>query len=240
MIKENYVMILGANSDIAKELAIYFAKEGFNLYLASRNIKSLENLKNFVKSKYNIQVKILEFDACNFKTHAKFYKNLKIKPLGTIISFGYLGNQIKAQENFEESKKIFDTNFLGASNILEIISKDLEKKKKGFIIAISSVAGDRGRKSNYFYGASKGAFNIYLQGLTSRLSKSKINVLTVKPGFVDTKMTKHLNLNKKLTAKPKEVAKDIYNANKKRKKIIYTRWFWRPIMFLIKFFPRNI
>ena len=238
--ENEHILILGANSDIAKELSIFFARDKFNLDLASRNTTSLKKLKNFLELKYNIKAEILYFDACDFKSHKKFYDNLKTKPFGVVIAFGYLGNQLKAQEDFEESKKIFDTNFLGASNMLEIVSKDLEKRKKGFIIGISSVAGDKGRKENYFYGTSKGAFSIYLEGLRSRLAKSNINVLTIKPGWVYTKMTKHMDLNSRITATSKKVAKDIYKANKKRKKVIYTPWFWKYIMFLVKFIPINL
>jgi hypothetical protein len=237
---DKYVLILGANSDIAKELSILFAKEGFNLYLASRDVSSLNKMKNFLEIKYPIKAEVLYFDACKVKSHKKFYNSLKIRPTGVIIAFGYLGDQIKAQKNFFEARKIIETNLLGAISILEIISEEFEKRKRGFIIGISSVAGDRGRRGNYIYGASKGGFSIYLEGLRSRLSKWKIKVLTVKPGFVNTKMTKHLCLNKKLVATPKKVAKDIYNAYKKKKKVVYTKGIWKYIMFLVKFSPINL
>ena len=116
----------------------------------------------------------------------------------------------------------------------------MEKNKNGFIVGVSSVAGDRGRKANYIYGSSKAAFSAYLSGLRNRLFESKIQVLTVKPGFVATKMTDGLDLPEKLTAQPEEVAKDIFVAQQKGKDILYTKGIWRLIMLIIKHIPEFI
>jgi hypothetical protein len=157
-----------------------------------------------------------------------------------VLSFGYLGDQLKAEDEFKEAQNIIDSNFVGAVSILEPIAADFEKRGHGLIIGISSVAGERGRRSNYFYGAAKGALTIYLSGLRSRLSKRKIRVITVLPGFIQTKMTEHLELPERLSAKPEEVADDIYRAYKKGKDIIYTKWFWKWIMAVIKSIPEKI
>lgn len=233
----NYVFILGAKSDIAKEIAIKYVKNGYNLYLASRNCKELSFFSKDLGVRNNKKVELIEFDVLNFSLHKKVYNSLNPKPVGVISVVGYLGKQELAEKDFIETQTIINTNYLGPSNFINIVANDFEKRKKGFIVGISSVAGDRGRKSNYIYGSSKSAFTSYLSGLRNRLYKSNVHVLTVKPGFVLTKMTMNLNLPKLLTAKPKGVAKDIFKAQQKRKDILYTSWYWRYVMYLIKKIP---
>jgi len=117
------------------------------------------------------------------------------------------------------------------------VYNDFEKRKSGFIIGISSVAGDRGRKSNYIYGSAKAALTAYLSGLRNRLYVANVHVLTVKPGFVATKMTEGMDLPEKLTAQPEAVAEDIYRAQQKNKNVLYTKWIWRWVMLIIKVIP---
>ena len=133
--------------------------------------------------------------------------------------------------------KIIDTNYTGVISLLNIIANDFEKRKRGFIIGISSVAGDRGKKSNYLYGSAKVAFTTYLSGLRNRLYKANVHVLTVKPGFVNKHMTAKIDLTKRLTAQPEDVAKDIFDAQKSKKDILYTMWTWKWIMMFIKMIP---
>ena len=236
------ILILGAKSDIGKAIFQKFAKEGYKLILAARK-PHLEDLKKEVtdlKIRYNIETTIAEFDLLDFNSHTNFYNSLEIKPEGVIAIAGYLGNQEKAQIDFNEAKIIIDTNYTGYVSILNIISNDFEKRGSGFIIGISSVAGDRGRKSNYYYGSSKAAFSTYLSGLRNRLYSKGIKVLTIKPGFVKTKMIDNMETSTLLTASPKEVADDIYKAFIKGKDIIYTKWFWRYIMMIIRYIPERI
>ena len=121
--------------------------------------------------------------------------------------------------NWNETIKTINANYTGAVSILNIVAADYEQKQNGTIIGISSVAGNRGRQSNYIYGSAKAAFTAYLSGLRNKLFHQKIHVMTVLPGFVYTKMTEHLQLPKLLTATPEEVANEVYNGFKKRKKI---------------------
>ena len=241
-INKKTILILGAKSDIGKVVFQKFAKEGYNLILAARK-PHLEDLKKEVtdlKIRYNIETTIAEFDLLDFSSHNDFYNSLEIKPEGVIAVAGYLGDQEKCETNFEEAKKIIDTNYTGYVSILNIIANDFEKRGSGFIIGISSVAGDRGRKSNYYYGSSKAAFSTYLSGLRNRLFSKGIKVLTVKPGFVKTKMIQGMKTSALLTATPKEVAEDIYKAFIKGKDIIYTKWFWKFVMMIIKSIPEKI
>ncbi len=157
-----------------------------------------------------------------------------------MLAFGYLGDQSRAQKDFQEARQIIETNFLGAVSILEVIARDFAHRGHGFIIGMSSVAGERGRQSNYIYGAAKGALSIYLSGLRNRLHNRGVRVITVLPGFIRTKMTEHLDLPEKLMAEPEDVAEDIFRAYKKRKEIVYSKWFWRWIMKIIKLIPERV
>lgn len=233
----SYVLIIGAKSDIAKEVARVYAKNGYNIYLAARNSDSLVDLSNDIKIRSNVDVKLCEFDIVKFETHQEFYDNLQEKPLGVIVVAGYMAEQKDCANDFEKTLNTINVNYTGAVSILNIIANDMEKNKNGFIIGVSSVAGDRGRKANYIYGSSKAAFSAYLSGLRNRLFESKVQVLTVKPGFVATKMTVGLDLPVKLTAQPEDVANDIYNAQQKGKDVLYTKAIWRLVMLIIKHIP---
>jgi len=194
----SYVLIIGAKSDIAKAIAREYAKNGYDLYLAARNISELEAFAQDVITRTQKEVKLVELDILNYKSHQAFYDDLDEKPLGVVSAVGYLGDQEKAQSDFEEAQKIMDTNYTGVVSLFNIIADDFEKRKSGFIVGISSVAGDRGRKSNYIYGSAKAAFTAYLSGLRNRLYESQVHVLTVKPGFVATKMTEDMDLPEKV------------------------------------------
>lgn len=233
----SYVLIIGAKSDIAKSVAREYAKNGYDLYLAARNSNELDDFICDVQVRSKVNIEKVELDILDYKSHPAFYEQLKEKPLGVISAVGYLGEQEDAQNDFDEAKKIMDTNYTGVVSLLNIIANDFEKRRSGFIVGISSVAGDRGRKSNYIYGSAKGALTSYLSGLRNRLYDAKVHVMTVKPGFVATKMTEGMDLPEKLTAQPENVAIDIYKAQQKNKDILYTKWIWRWVMLIIKFIP---
>ncbi len=235
------LLILGANSDVAHALARKFAKENkADFYLASRNKELLDKKVLDLKARYNVNAEAIVFDATDYASHKSFYDSLDPKPDGVVLAFGYLGDQEKAQSDFKEAGKIIHSNYTGAVSILETVAADFEQREHGFIIGISSVAGDRGRMSNYIYGSAKAGVTTFLSGLRNRLFKKKVHVMTVLPGFINTKMTENLDLPGLLTAEPSEVANDIYNAYKKKKNIIYTKWYWRIILRIIKSIPENI
>ena len=235
-----YLLVLGARSDIAKAVAHEFAQNGYNLYLAARESQLLNNFAKDLIVRYGIDVKCYDFDVLNYSSHQFFYRDLPEKPIGVISAIGYLGKQDVASLNFEELNKIVTTNYLGVISIFEIIAADFELNQSGFIIGISSVAGDRGRASNYLYGSAKSGLTTYLSGLRNRLYKSKVHVLTVKPGFVDTQMTKDMALPRMLTATPEKVSRDIFNALNKKKNTIYTINIWFVIMGIIRNLPEFI
>ena len=234
------ILVLGASSDIAHATAVRFAKEKFNVILAGRDVKNLQNDAKDICIRHSVDAKATEFDVLKFKSHKSFYTGLKVKPDVVLCAVGILGDQQKSEENFDHARLIVDTNYTGCVSILNEIASDFQEKKSGCIIGISSVAGDRGRKSNYTYGSAKAAFTSYLSGLRNRLHASNVNVITVKPGFVRTKMTEGMKLPGILTSSPDAVAGDIYKAYMKRKNEIYTGWYWKYIMRIIQHIPEFI
>jgi len=237
---EKWVLFLGAGSDVAREMAELYAADGFNVYLAGRDIWRIDELSTRLIKSHGVKARPVSFDALEFKTHAGFYSSLDPKPDGVVCAFGYLGEQEKAQSSWAESKKILDTNFIGAVSILNIVADDFESRRSGFIVGLSSAAGDRGRATNYIYGASKAGFTAYLSGLRNRLRAFGVSVLTVKAGFMATKMTAHLNLPKSLTASASSAAKAIFKAERKKKNIIYIKRIWSVIMLIIIHIPERI
>lgn len=236
----SYILIIGAKSDIAKEVARVYAKNGFSLYLAARGIETFGGFASDIRLRNSVDIQLKEFDIVDFENHQNFYENLSPKPQGVIVVAGYMANQKECEEDFTKALQTINVNYVGAVSILNIIANDFEKIKDGFIVGVSSVAGDRGRKANYIYGSSKAAFSAYLSGIRNRLYSSNVKVLTVKPGFVATKMTARLDLPAKLTASPEEVALDIFKAQQNGKDVIYTKAKWRLIMIIIKHIPEFI
>ena len=232
-----YVLVVGAKSDMAKAIAGVYAKNGHDLYLAARESSELEVFSQDMRIRTQREVKLIELDILAYESHADIYESLAEKPVGVISAVGYLGEQEKAQSNFQEAQKIIDTNYTGVVSLFNIIANDFEKRGSGFMVGISSVAGDRGRKSNYIYGSAKAALTAYLSGLRNRLHDANVQVLTVKPGFVATKMPEGMELPAKLTVSSEEVAEDIFKAQQDGKNVLYTKWFWKFIMMIIKAIP---
>jgi decaprenylphospho-beta-D-erythro-pentofuranosid-2-ulose 2-reductase len=237
-----YVIILGATSGIASALAYKLAEEKYNIILAGRDEEALNALSKDITIRYNVKTIVKRFEALNYNSHDAFFNEClnEVNAIdGIVLCYGYLGNQGEGEHDFSIAKEIIDVNYTSPVSILSISANYFETQKRGFICAISSVAGDRGRQSNYFYGSAKGALALFLQGLRNRLSKSSVHVITVKPGFVDTRMTFGQE-GMFLVAKPERVAKDIYKAIKNNKNILYTPFFWYWIMGIIKSIPENI
>lgn len=235
----SWLLVLGAQSSIAKAIAHKFADNGFNIYLAARDLQECRKNAQDLEIRYSVKAQAMSFDALAYDEHQTFYDNLHEKPLVVVCVIGYLGDQEAAESDFIEAKKIIDSNYVGCVSILNIIANDFEGRAAGCIIAVGSVAGDRGRKSNYIYGSAKAAFSAYLSGLRNRLFKAGVHVMTVKPGFVYTRMTEGMDLPGILTARPQEVAEDVFKAWKNNRNIVYTKWFWRYIMMAIKSIPER-
>ena len=233
-----YALILGSKSGIARAVAREFASKGFNLYLAGRRAKAeIEPDVKDLEIRYKVKAQALEFNAVAYDTHPELYDSLDPKPEVVISAVGYLAEQEEAQKDLTLAFRTMEVNFQGSISMLEVAAADMEARKSGVIMGISSVAGDRGRASNYYYGAAKAGYTAYLSGLRNRLYASGVHVVTVKPGFVRTKMTEGMNTPGPITAAPEKVAKDMYKAFKKRKNVLYTLWMWKWIMRIITTLP---
>lgn len=234
------VLLLGATSDMAVAVARIFAKDSYDIILAGRDIETLAAIKADIEIRNKVRCEAVPFDALNFSSHKVFVDNLPLFPDITVCAFGYLGDQEKAETEWIEAERIIETNYVGAVSALNIIAELYIKEKKGIIAGISSVAGERGRQSNYIYGSAKAAFTAYLSGLRNRLYKYGVHVVTIQPGFVYSKMTAHVKLPKLLTATPEQVAVSVKTAIIKKRNIIYIKWFWRWIMLIIKIIPETV
>lgn len=231
------VLILGANSDVAKQCILLYIHKGFTIIAASRNLKSLEDfvLENLLDK---AKIKFKHFDACDFSSHQTFYDELSIKPNTVIYAAGFLAENQKALQNFDATFEMMKTNYIGAVSILNIIATDLNNKNLERIIGLSSLSGVRGRKSNFIYGSTKSAFTQYLAGLRQELSLRKITVNVLISGYIDTKINAGLNLNKNLIMQPDYVAKHIVEAGESF--AIVPNFKWKLIYFILKILPESL
>lgn len=233
-------LIIGAYSDIAVATAYELARQNYDLQLALRGAERMEEISADLVIRHAINVQLLELDILEMNTFNDFVTNLTPVPDVVICAVGLLGDQHRDQQNIIDEVLVMRTNFEGPACLLGKIATVLIERGAGTIIGISSVAGERGRASNYIYGASKAGFTAYLSGMRNRCFKHGVRVVTILPGFVDTKMTAGLDLPKWLTAQPSNVAKIIYKSVNKKTHIVYIKFLWKPIMAIIKLVPETI
>jgi short-subunit dehydrogenase len=237
------VLILGGTSSIARAAAHQFARAGHPLLLAGRDTDDLARDAADVQLRHGVSARVLRFDAADFPSHAPFVASCigdENAPLdGVVLCHGYMAEQDDAARDFALARRMIDVNYTSAVSVLNPLADYFERRKAGFVCAVSSVAGDRGRGSNYLYGSTKAALSTYLQGLRSRLSKSGVKVITVKPGFVDTALT-FGRPGMFLVATPQRVGADVFRAVRKGRSVVYTPWFWRGIMGIIKSIPEPV
>lgn len=234
------LLVIGGASDIGLATARYFATQGYSIILAGRNTSFIDKLGKDLNIRSGVPIKVVAFDALDFDSHKDWYATLEPKPDVCLCVFGYLGDQLQAEADWKETERVIDTNFKGAVSILNIVASDYAEKGKGSIIGVSSVAGERGRQSNYIYGSAKAGFTAYLSGLRNRMHRHHVHVLTVNPGFVRTKMTEELDLPSLLTATPDQVARKIYRGSKAGKDVLYVLPVWKYIMLAIKTIPEAV
>jgi short-subunit dehydrogenase len=236
------ILIIGAASAIAKETAILFASDKAQLYLVDINQGRLEATRDDILARHDTKIKIDVLDVTDFERHEPVFKRAVEVMNGidaVLIAHGTLPNQELIQNNPEAIIREFNINCLSVISLATVAGKYFEEQGKGMLAVISSVAGDRGRMSNYIYGAAKGGVTKFLQGLRNRLAHKGINVLTIKPGMVDTPMTASMPKSP-LFAKPQQVGKDIYKAMIAGKDEIYTPGYWKIIMWIIIHIPEFI
>jgi short-subunit dehydrogenase len=233
------VLILGATSPIAHALARHYALRGAKVALAARDLDETERRAADLRVRFGVEAKAYRFDARSYGDHPGFLRQVAAD-MGTIeiavVAFGDLGDRRRSIEDFEAARVVLETNYVGAASICEAMAREMAVQRRGTIVGIGSVAGERGRYSNYFYGSAKGGFALYLQGLRARMFHEGVHVLTVKPGFIDTPMTWGLR-GRIPIASPDALAKAVARAVERRTDILYYPWFWRWVMAIVRAVP---
>lgn len=235
------ILILGATSAIARAVAEQYAAEKHAIVLGARDLHAAQALAADLQIRFEVDTWARPFDALDTPSHADFIAAIEDEagPIDVaLLAFGDMGDQQQSQRDFAQAKRVIDINFTGAASLAEAIAQRMSARGRGSIIGISSVAGDRGRKSNYFYGSAKGAFSLYLQGLRNRLSPQGVHVMTAKLGFVDTRMTFGMQTPLPI-ASPEAVGRAIMRAQKAGVEILYYPHFWRGVMGIIKAIPEK-
>lgn len=238
------VLILGASSSIARAAANAFAEKGHPLFLAGRDLADLERIATDIRIRYPVDVKCGYFSAEDYESHSSFVQTV-VREMGglhgVLTAFGSYKDKKKAMTDFTYALPILEVNYIGACSILTHCSNYLALQGSGFIIGISSVAGDRGRQSNYVYGSAKAGLNVFLQGLRNRLFHSGVRVITIKPGYVDTAMIFGMELPGMFSvAEPQEIGRKIVKALDHSSDEVYLPWFWRYIMLIICTIPESL
>ncbi len=234
-------LIVGATSAIAQATARLFAADGASLFLVARDERKLNAVAEDLRVRGARQIETWVMDATDYDRHQEVIEEA-VERLGgldlVLMAHGTLPDQKACEASFEMTRREFETNALSVISLLTHVANYFEQENQGTVAVISSVAGDRGRQSNYVYGASKGAITLFMQGLRNRLARSGVHVLTIKPGFIDTPMTEAFQKGF-LWVKPDKVAHGIYRAIDKRREVVYVPWFWRYIMLAIRAIPER-
>jgi decaprenylphospho-beta-D-erythro-pentofuranosid-2-ulose 2-reductase len=243
------VVIFGATSRIAQALVRHYAAAGASIAVAARDLPEAERIAHDAAVRFGVTTFAVPFDATAFDSHDAVVKDVSSR-LGHIdvgiVAFGEMGDQHTSEEHFAAARHVMEVNYLGAASISEALVRAIAQNEpispargRGTVVGISSVAGERGRKSNYVYGSAKGAYTLYLDGLRGRAHPLGVHVLTAKLGFVDTRMTFGLG-GKIPVASPESAAAAIHEAVECRTDELYYPAFWRPIMAAIRAIPPKL
>lgn len=235
------IAIFGATSRIARAVAQRWADDGHAVWVGARDVEEAEAIAADLRVRYGVTAVAGAFDALDMDGHVALVASIE-EAVGALdvalLAFGDMGEQAGSEDDFAAARRVIDVNFTGAASIAEAAAGPMAERGAGAIIGVGSVAGDRGRQSNYVYGSAKGAFALYLQGLRNRLFKRGVHVMTVKLGFVDTRMTWGLH-TKIPVASPEQAAAAIFDAARRRVDTLYYPPFWRAIMGVIRAIPER-
>jgi short-subunit dehydrogenase len=218
------------------------ARDGDRLFLVALEADRLEFVARDLEIRSGQEIGRLAADLNDFASHATILDEARraLDGLDTVlVAYGVLGDQERCQGSYAEADLVLRTNFLSAVSLLTLVAQAFETQGEGTIVAITSVAADRGRQSNYVYGASKAGLDVYLQGLRNRMFPLGVRVVTAKPGMVDTPMTAHMEKGLLFSA-PETIARGIHRAMRRRSDVVYLPWFWRVIMGVIRLIPEPV
>jgi decaprenylphospho-beta-D-erythro-pentofuranosid-2-ulose 2-reductase len=233
------VLIVGAASDIGQAIARAYARSGRRLVLAARQPERLEADATDLRLRTGVEVKVVAFDILQTESHAAMLDGLGTLPTTVVSVVGLLGDQARSEADPVQADLVMRTNYLAPALFLGEVANRMQLRGSGTIIGISSVAGERGRAANYVYGSAKAGFTAFLSGLRNRLYLFNVHVVTVKPGFVDTKMTEGMKLPAALTVKPDVVASSVMRAEQIFRDTIYVSRKWWLIMTVIRLLPEG-
>lgn len=234
------VLILGGRSDIGQAIAARFAAAGHPVVLAARDAASLEPARADLALRHDVPVSVAEFDVLDTGAMAGFADGLDPAPGVVVCVVGAMGDQAASERDPAAAARVMRSNYEGPALILGLFAERMAARGRGVLVGVSSVAGDRGRASNYVYGSAKAGFTAFLSGLRNRLSEGGVRVVTVKPGFVATRMTEGMDTPAPLTAQPAEVGEAVFRAVRDGGDVIYVRRIWRLVMGVIGAMPERV
>lgn len=234
------VLIIGGRSDMGLGIAHRFAKAGYGVQLAARNAASLAEVQSDLQIRYQVPVTLHELNILQPDRYESFLGSLPALPDVAVSVVGLMGDQQGSEQDAQAASVVLRSNFEGPALLSGLIVNRFLTRGHGMLVGVSSVAGERGRASNYVYGSAKAGYTAFLSGLRNRVNGTDVNVLTVLPGFVATRMTEDMDLPAALTATTEQVAEDVFRAVSKGKRIIYTKWMWRYVMLIIKHIPEFV
>ena len=233
-------LIIGATSDIGRAIARRLAADGYALQLAARDVTRLEEEAVDIRSRSGASVTTQHCDVLEKDVGSALLVALNPLPDVAICVVGLLGAQDRSERDGAAAERVMRTNYVGPALLLGALAQRFAQRGSGILVGVSSVAGDRGRGANYIYGSAKAGFTAFLSGLRNRLAPSGVHVVTVKPGFVRTRMTAGMNLPARLTATPDEVAAAVAGALRAGRDVVYVRRIWRLIMLVVRAVPERV
>ena len=233
-------LVIGATSDIGRAIARRLAADGYALQLAARDVTRLEDEAVDIRSRWGASVTTQHCDVLEKDGGSASLAGLEPLPDVAICVVGLLGAQDRSERDGAAAERVMRTNYVGPALLLGALAQRFAQRGSGILVGVSSVAGDRGRGANYIYGSAKAGFTAFLSGLRNRLARTGVHVLTVKPGFVRTRMTAGMDLPALLTATPDEVAAAVAGALRARRDVVYVRRIWRLIMLVVRAVPERV
>lgn len=238
---QRHLLVVGGTSDIGRAVANAYAARGWHITLAARDVAAAQREADDLRTRHGTdQVDVSAFDVLDTASFSSFAEGLEALPDTLVCVVGMLGDQTQAESDPDHATQVIRTNFEGPALLLDMFAARFAARGHGLIVGVSSVAGDRGRASNYVYGAGKAGFTAYLSGLRNRLAGQGVHVATVKPGFVRTRMTADMDLPGPLTATPEQVADRILALQTRPKDVVYVLRIWWLVMSIIQAIPEQI
>ena len=233
-------LVLGATSDIGRAIARQLAREGWHLQLMARDAAGLQREADDLAARDPPGLQTHPLEALSQAGDDSWLDDLEPLPDLAVCVIGLLGGQAESERDAAAATQVLRTNFEAPALLLSALAMRFAQRGSGVLVGVSSVAGDRGRASNYVYGAAKAGFTAFLSGLRARLAASGVHVVTVKPGFVRTRMTAGMALPNSLTASPEAVARAVSRAVRRQRHVVYVKPIWYPIMLLIRHLPERV